>query len=38
VGVAIPHYAEMTAFCRDVLGLEVAFEEPAASAVLAAGA
>ena len=28
VGTATPAYAEMTAFCRDVLGLEIGFSEP----------
>jgi catechol 2,3-dioxygenase-like lactoylglutathione lyase family enzyme len=28
IGTATPRYAEMTAFCRDVLGLEVGFSEP----------
>lgn len=31
VGTATTHHAEMTAFCRDVLGLEVGFEEPTTS-------
>jgi hypothetical protein len=28
IGTATPRYAEMTAFCRDVLGMTVRFEDP----------